>query len=496
MSNNVILIEDSDSEHDAPSPPPSSSQSQSQSQQPQQPQQQESDASSSAAVKRLAHAASKRLQKQKQKHRQTPTPDRTARSTLSAFELQRKRHEYATHPIARNSSDAKASSSARKGRGRSNETPRRIPIDRQSIRIAKRRSRRASTSQQHQRAFSPSGTQILNKHRKWILKARKQEDYRKRQGLPPSKLKIPALSDPESDHREFYVNMIIAQKIEEDIQNGYVERVDYQHVVQLDDLDPELLTGRPLTDTERYWVQKKQARRAGPRSSSWPSNVPFHNQHTEYIRMTEKAENRRDPNARECVECGSKLWGIRLINSLSRPATSRPSAEVVDPEDPLCTGCAKLFSCVKTRYEKMNLIEWLVAGKDVHPGESRSDDSLMNVCRRRVRSMKDRAHEHYSTLPENFVTPEELFEKVKFDNFNCFLAGAPMCLEYGFFNSITFDHISPISTAMMMPRCWSIKNLQPMSHCLNLVKGNESDKEVKRWLRNFKAHYHSPNFQA
>ncbi|KAL9536408.1 hypothetical protein MBANPS3_012667, partial [Mucor bainieri] len=199
--------------------------------------------------------------------------------------------------------------------------------------------------------------------------------------------------------------MILAEKIEEDIQNGYVERVDYQHVVQQDDLDPELLTGRPLTDSEKYWVQKKQTRRAGPRSSSWPSNVPFqsqHDPHKEYIRMTKKAENRCDPNAQECVECGSKLWGIRLINSLSREATSRPSAEVVDPQDPLCTGCARLFSCVKTRCEKMNLIEWLVTGKDVYPGESRSDDSLMDVCRRRVRSMKHRAHEHYSTLPENF----------------------------------------------------------------------------------------------
>ncbi|KAL9538758.1 hypothetical protein MBANPS3_010692 [Mucor bainieri] len=120
------------------------------------------------------------------------------------------------------------------------------------------------------------------------------------------------MNDPESDHRELHVNMTIAQKLEQDIKHGYVERVDYQHVVQLDNLDPELLAGQTLTDTEKYWVQKKQARRAGPRSSSWPSCVPSqsqHDQHTEYIRMAEKAENRRDPNARECVECGSKLWG-------------------------------------------------------------------------------------------------------------------------------------------------------------------------------------------
>lgn len=110
--------------------------------------------------------------------------------------------------------------------------------------------------------------------------------------------------------------------------------------------------------------------------------------------------------------------------------------------------------------------------------------------------MRARAHQHYRNLPDNFVTPEELFERVKYDNYNCYLIGSPMCLQTGRFDSLTFDHIFPISIAMMKDDCWSIDNMQPMAHCMNQVKGNEANKEAKRWLVNFKLYYYSSKFKA
>lgn len=125
-----------------------------------------------------------------------------------------------------------------------------------------------------------------------------------------------------------------------------------------------------------------------------------------------------------------------------------------------------------------------------------TDQALMALCKRRVSLMRARAHQHYRNLPDNFVTPEELFERVKYDNYNCYLIGSPMCLQTGRFDSLTFDHIFPISIAMMKDDCWSIDNMQPMAHCMNQVKGNEANKEAKRWLVNFKLYYYSSKFKA
>jgi hypothetical protein len=43
---------------------------------------------------------------------------------------------------------------------------------------------------------------------------------------------------------------------------------------------------------------------------------------------------------------------------------------------------------------------------------------------------------------------------------------------------LTFDHINPIS----LGGHFSIDNVQILSHCLNQVKGNESNLELIRWL--------------
>ena len=98
-------------------------------------------------------------------------------------------------------------------------------------------------------------------------------------------------SRAESTRRELFVKKTIASNIEEDIKNGYIERVDAKDVMKANEVDPKLCAERPLTEKEAAWLKRKQARRAGPPSSSWPSNMPTHNQDTEYIRFTEKTHN-------------------------------------------------------------------------------------------------------------------------------------------------------------------------------------------------------------
>ncbi|KAK4518857.1 uncharacterized protein ATC70_009081 [Mucor velutinosus] len=484
MGSNVILIDDSDTElPDAPSHRQSM------------PSESSTFWSITATPSRTASRECNELRSR------TPMPVPQPRSSPSAFERKRKTHELNSHPLARRSSYALPNNSNQ----RHNDDDERIPVSRQSIRIIKKKvdsrvSRRLSRRRQRASSYSPSSSDddtLLKKHRETMHKARQEEAYRKKHGQPRSRLRIPAKSDPESAHREFYVKSIEAEKIEKDIRHGYIVRVEERHAIQLDDLDPELLTGRPLTEKEAYWVSKKQARRAGPRSSSWPSIVPTHDQHTEYISLTDKARNLFDPNALECSECGSKLWGTSILFPLSRPTDFRPPTHIIDQNAPLCVGCARLFSCVNDRQEKLDMINWIVTGKTLHTKIPKHNDSLlMDVCRKRIAMMKTRARIHYSKLPDNFVTAEELFDDVKHDDYNCYLVGSPMRLEHGYFNSLTFDHIFPISIAMMKTNCWSIENFQPMSFCMNQVKGNEANKEAKRWLINFKAHYFSSNFKA
>ncbi|KAL7313516.1 hypothetical protein PS15m_007253 [Mucor circinelloides] len=450
----------------------------------------------------------------------------------SDFQRKRKQDELNSHPVAKRGGYVLRSLHQAKH-------PKDIPIDRHSVVIAKK-SAPSKASQQRQKRLNQQRQKRLNQqrqkrsnqqrqtrlnqqrlkntllsrtssgdddennglikllsfHRQQMQKAKKVEALRERLGLPKSRLRIPTENDPESAHREFFVKNIEAEKIEQDIKNGYIVRVEERHSIQLDDLDPELLTGRPLTEKEAYWVKKKQARRAGPRSSSWPSVVPMHDQHTEYISLTEKARNIFDPNAEECSECGSKLWGTSILYPLSRPAGSRPPSCVINKDAPLCVGCSRLFSCVKNRSEKLNMIHWIINGKTLDPMPCLQNDRiLMNLCRKRLTAMKIRARKHYSELPSNFVTAEQLFEDVQRDNYNCYLIGSPMRLENGHFNSLTFDHVFPISIAMMMPTCWSVENFQPMSYCMNQVKGNEANTEAKRWLINFKTHYFKADFK-
>ncbi|EPB83610.1 hypothetical protein HMPREF1544_09653 [Mucor circinelloides 1006PhL] len=495
MDESVIVIDDSDTEV-----PDASSCHREDSSQP----------STSAASRNT------RSQHKTQHQRANVSPRRPP----SDFQRKRKQDELNSHPVAKRGGYALRSLHQAKH-------PKDIPIDRHSVVIAKK-SEPSKASQQRQKRLNQqrqkrsnqqrqtrlnqqrlknallsttnSGDdgliEILPFHRQQIRRAKKAEARRKSLGLPKSRLRIPTEKDPESAHREFFVKSIEAEKIEQDIKNGYIVRVEERHSIQLDDLDPELLTGRPLTEKEAYWVKKKQARRAGPRSSSWPSVVPMHDQHTEYISLTEKARNIFDPNAEDCSECGSKLWGTSILYPLSRPAGSRPPPCVINKDAPLCIGCSRLFSCVKDRSEKLNMIHWIITGKTLDPMPcSQNDGTLMNLCRRRLTAMKIRACKHYSELPSNFVTAEQLFEDVKRDNYNCYLIGSPMRLESGYFNSLTFDHVFPISIAMMMPNCWSVENFQPMSYCMNQVKGNEANTEAKRWLINFKTHYYKADFK-
>ncbi|CAO3617527.1 unnamed protein product [Mucor fragilis] len=112
-----------------------------------------------------------------------------------------------------------------------------------------------------------------------------EEANRMKLGLPPSRLRIPTESDPESVHREFFSQRILAEKIEKEIELDYMERIEKSSVVQPVDLDPELLTGWPLIEKEANWVKKKkQARRAGPRSSNWTTTMRTDDQFIEYIR--------------------------------------------------------------------------------------------------------------------------------------------------------------------------------------------------------------------
>ncbi|KAI8641641.1 hypothetical protein BD408DRAFT_433170 [Parasitella parasitica] len=332
-------------------------------------------------------------------------------------------------------------------------------------------------------------SRLLPKHLQMLRDAHIRERERASAGLPPSRVRFPNLNDRESAHRQFYVHQMQAQKIDADVRDGYIERVDDRHVIQLDDLDPELLTGKPLTDVQQAWVKRKQARRAGPRSSLFPPNIRPHDQYTEYIRFTDKTRMRH-PNAQACRECGSMLWGTRTLFPLSRPAESHPSPEVMNPGVPLCEGCSRLFTCVRDRSEKMDLIYWLVTGKTscgIPPKPS--NDALRHVCKLRVIAMQKRAHHHFMDLPANFVTAEQLFNSVKSRDMRCYMTGSPLTLTPGRFNSLTFDHSKPISLSMDQPYCWSIKNLVPMAHCMNLVKGNETDKELSRYFLNFVRHY-------
>lgn len=201
-----------------------------------------------------------------------------------------------------------------------------------------------------------------------------------------------------------------------------------------------------------------------------------------------------DPASRCCTECGSKLWGTSILFPLSQPVYKVHSTIFVKTDSPVCLGCSRLFSCIDNHKEKMDLITWIVRGKiDQRILKAKPHDSfLYNICQNRITQMLKRAATHFRQPPDNFVTAKELRDTVLSGNYHCCLVGSPMVLEHSKYNSLTFDHVFPISTSIDRPDCWSINNLQPMSFCMNRVKGNESNKEVRRWLLNFIRHYCEP----
>lgn len=171
-----------------------------------------------------------------------------------------------------------------------------IPLDKHSIAITKNTKRisRASSSPSptpSEIVVRTKPSKLLPKHQRNIIDALDKEKERERCRLPKSRVRIPTMNDSDAVHRKFQVKLNEDAKIEQDIYDGYLERVEERHVIELDDLDPELLTGDLLTDDEAAWVARKQARRSGPRSSSWPKDVPLHDQHTEYVRITQKARD-------------------------------------------------------------------------------------------------------------------------------------------------------------------------------------------------------------
>jgi hypothetical protein len=171
-----------------------------------------------------------------------------------------------------------------------------ISLDKQSITITKNTKRVSRTSVSptptpSKIAVKTKPSKLLPKHQQNIIDALDRERERECVGLPKSRVRIPTFHDSDAVHRKFQVKLNEDAKIEQDINDGYLERVEERHVIELDDLDPELLTGDLLTEDEAAWVARKQARRSSPRSSSWPKNVPLHDQHTEYVRITQKARD-------------------------------------------------------------------------------------------------------------------------------------------------------------------------------------------------------------
>ena len=76
-----------------------------------------------------------------------------------------------------------------------------------------------------------------------------------------------------------------------------------------------------------------------------------------------------------------------------------------------------------------------------------------------------------------FFTAKEFFlEKIELVDLNCCFVGKRMVLKPGRYRSLTIiDHIDPVASCNGQPKCWSIKNLQCMSDCMNAVKSNGSD---------------------
>lgn len=139
-------------------------------------------------------------------------------------------------------------------------------------------------------------------------------------------------------------------------------------------------------------------------------------------------------------------------------------------ESPICVGCYRRFSNVNNNKHKFEMIRWLVDRVPHTQLQKKSSKAkLLMVCTKRVKYMNKRAREHSRALPQNFVTPQGLFDDIIDDNFNCCIPSNPVVLEFGKFNSITFDYLLPISLSMDRSDCWSIDNIQPTVSCLNTV---------------------------
>lgn len=116
----------------------------------------------------------------------------------------------------------------------------------------------------------------LRKHQHAMDEARKVDLHRERLGLSRSRLNIPADSDTESAHREFFAKKTVDSKIEQDVKKGYVVRVEESQAAQLDDLDPELRAARPLTQKGGLLGQEKASSlRSVPQQAAGHSTCPL-----------------------------------------------------------------------------------------------------------------------------------------------------------------------------------------------------------------------------
>lgn len=167
---------------------------------------------------------------------------------------------------------------------------------------------------------------------------------------------------------------------------------------------------------------------------------------------------------------------------MSKRVQKCPKTAIVNRNAPICVGCSRLFTKVNSEEEKTALTNWILNGES--SGPALSDKVLLQLCSQKVRSMMSRALKKSKEKSITaFFTATELLEKIKLVDLNCCLVGKKMVLEPGHYHSLTIDHIDPIASCSGQPKCWSIENLQCMSHCMNAVKSNESDQELQRWYK-------------
>ncbi|KAI9471053.1 MAG: hypothetical protein EXX96DRAFT_586657 [Benjaminiella poitrasii] len=163
----------------------------------------------------------------------------------------------------------------------------------------------------------------------------------------------------------------------------------------------------------------------------------------------------------------------------------------------MCIGCTRLRNVVDTWEEFDEMTEWLI--RNISPRTNIPFSSnIASVFARRSYAMVDRCK--MKKGPTYAVaTAAQLCELYDNTGPKCAISGATMHvplysrqnrpIRYNCSSSpywaLTIDHITPVSISPRSPLIWNIKNIQFLSHCLNFVKGNCRDEEMRRWYALF-----------